>query len=134
MSAPAGSQTEGSTTLIEEIDGLVADVLAAAKAPSIASILVVVQQVAGFIVFYGILNAGQAAEAMAIINAGIGAVVLVVHAVHQYSAHKTVNGVVQAKLDLIASGYPDAPGSIFTPTEPGSPQALGARIGGHTRG
>jgi hypothetical protein len=134
MSAPAGAQTEGSTTLVEDIDGLVADVLAAAKAPSLTSILVVVQQVVGFIVFYGILSAGQAAEVMAIINAGIGAVVLVIHAVHQNAAHKTVNGVVQAKLDLIASGYPDAPGSIFTPSEPGAPTALAGRLGGHTRG
>lgn len=132
MSALGGS--EGSTTLIEEIDGLVADVLNAAKAPSLTTILVVVQQIVGFIVFYGIITNAQAGEVMAIINAGVGVVVLVVHAVHQYAAHKVVNGVVQAKLDLIAGGYPDAPGSIFTPSGPGQQQALAGRVGGHTRG
>jgi hypothetical protein len=119
-----------STTLVEEIDGLVGDILAAAKKPSITMILVVVQQIVGFIVFYGILSSGQGAEVMAIINAAIGLGVLGVHAVQTNSAHKAVNGITQAKIDLIGQGYPDAPGSIFTPTEPGQPTALAGRVGG----
>lgn len=120
MDTPTGAAAPEDSTLVQQIDELVADVLAAAKKPTLTTILVVVQQIVGFIVFFGIISNTQEGELMAIINGAVGLGVMLFHAYQVNSAHKVVSGVTQAKLDLLASGWPRQP----------EPDQLVGRVGG----
>lgn len=104
-----GATAPEEQTLIEELDELVQDILGAVTKPSVTTIIVVVTQIVAFVVSFGII---QTPEANLIINTVTGSVnlaILIAQAIKQFSAHKAVATITQAKLDLIASGWPKVP-------------------------
>lgn len=107
MSTPSTAPSQG--TVIQEIDELVADILGAVKTPSITTIMVVVTQIIAFIVSFGIIGPTEQGLLISIITGAVNVGILIVNAIKTYSAHKTVSAITQAKLDLLASGWPNPP-------------------------
>jgi uncharacterized membrane protein (UPF0136 family) len=118
-----GSLTQGTEpspeTLIEEIDTLVADLIGAAKKPSLTTLLVVVAQVLAFIVSFGLITNTEEGIYMAIVAGVVNLGILIAQAWKSASANKAASLIVQAKIDLMREGWPNIP-----PPAPGT-----ARLG-----